>query len=368
MLVSLPLEGLRGYGDFHHFFNLASMGWPYLDYWVEFPPVFPILSRMIYIISNGQEHIYDYLIAILLSLVQTVSIYIFIKIALRLYGESRGGQRGWVYFAILVGLAYGWWYFDPLAVLAMMAGLWLLIEGKDIKAGIAFGFGALVKLFPLLGIPVAWRFRRVKQALYTTLLSLTITIVGYGLFFIASPEFTISSIRSQASKGSWETVWALLDTNYNTGNFGPEIEHLDPKAAMISRGNPARISPWITFPFFLGIGVWIFTRPMIVEPKSLVAFLGITWCIFVLWMPGWSPQWVLYLLPLILLALPDREAILMAVCLVLINLLEWPILLSRGYNWGLWITIPVRTLLLILCAWLFWTVVRVPKAGGIQRR
>jgi hypothetical protein len=77
-----------------------------------------------------------------------------------------------------------------------------------------------------------------------------------------------------------------------------------------------------------------------------------------LWSPGWSPQWVLYLLPIILLVLPEREALLLSLALVLINLLEWPLLLSRGYNWGLWLTIPGRALLLALLAVECWRVVR----------
>jgi hypothetical protein len=60
--------------------------------------------------------------------------------------------------------------------------------------------------------------------------------------------------------------------------------------------------------------------------------------------------------------LPVREAVLMALALVFINLLEWPLLLSRGYNWGLWITIPVRALLLVLLAVEFWTVIRIPAS------
>ena len=38
----------------------------------------------------------------------------------------------------------------------------------------------------------------------------------------------------------------------------------------------------------------------------------------------------------------------MAIVLVLINLLEWPVLLSRGYFSSLWFLIPVRTLILAL--------------------
>ena len=86
----------------------------------------------------------------------------------------------------------------------------------------------------------------------------------------------------------------------------------------------------------------------------MIAFVGLTWCIFLLWSPGWSPQWVLYLIPLILLTLDDRNAVLMTIILVLVNLLEWPVLLSRGYQWGLLLTIPLRTLMLILLAWLWY--------------
>jgi hypothetical protein len=95
-----------------------------------------------------------------------------------------------------------------------------------------------------------------------------------------------------------------------------------------------------------------------------MAFLGLTWCLFLLWSPGWSTQWVFYLLPFILLALPEREALLFALTLVFINLLEWPVLLSRGYNWGLWLTITIRTLLIVLLAVAFWQ--EVKREGDIS--
>jgi hypothetical protein len=43
---------------------------------------------------------------------------------------------------------------------------------------------------------------------------------------------------------------------------------------------------------------------------------------------------------------------------VMISLLEWPVLLSRGYFQALWLIIPVRTLLMILLVIAFWQVVR----------
>src|SRR5215831_7271236 len=45
-------QGLTVFGDFHHYYNLASISdegkLPYRDYWYEFPPIFPILSLAIY--------------------------------------------------------------------------------------------------------------------------------------------------------------------------------------------------------------------------------------------------------------------------------------------------------------------------------
>ena len=50
---------------------------------------------------------------------------------------------------------------------------------------------------------------------------------------------------------------------------------------------------------------------------------------------------------------PLAKASLSVMLLVFINLLEWPVLLSRGYSWGLWLTIPIRTALMMLLGY-FW--------------
>lgn len=364
ILLALPLEGLRGYGDFIHFYRLASMGWPFFDLWVEFPPVFPFLSRAIYLLAGGQQHIYDYLLVLLLSVIQAGSLALFLRLDRQLRGEG-DGRRGLVYLALLVGLAYGWWYFDPLAVFAMLLGLTWLLEGKDAPAGVALAAGALVKLFPVLALAVAWRYRPPRRAALTTALTLGITALVYGGLFVLSPEMTAASLRSQGSKGSWETPWALLDGNYNTGNFGPESERVDPATAGLARGNPPRVSSWLALAPFGLLGLWIFRRADPGDRLAGPAFLGLTWCIFLLWSPGWSPQWVLYLLPLLLLTLPERQAPLVAVILVLVNLLEWPVLLSRGLTWSLWLTIPLRTVLLVLLALLWFRQVRRAPAGNI---
>jgi hypothetical protein len=355
--LAMTLEGLHGYGDFLHFFQLAELpGWPYFNYWSEFPPIFPFLSSILYRLAGGTEHVYDYLLIFILLAADAGSLYLFIKLSWRLYGGENGSLlRNLVYFVFLVSLAYSWWYFDPLGVFTMLLGVWLLLENKRFFSGLAFGLGLLIKFFPALGLIIAWRSLPWRKALWMTSLALGIGIVVYGSLWLVSPRFTLASIQSQGSKGSWETVWALVDGNLATGLFGPEIERLDPALAGVSRGNPPHIPAWITLIVFAGIGLWGFVKARRDNDLQQVALLGWCWSLFLLWSPGWSPQWLLYLLPLILLVFPERRVFLVTLLLVLVNLVEWPLLLSRGMFWALYLTVPLRTLLLVLVASLFYT-------------
>lgn len=354
--MASPLEGLRGFGDFATFYNVASIkGWPYLNFWVEFPPLFPFVSGILFRLAAGREYVYDYLLAILLLLADAGSLLLFMRLTNRLNGAG-GERRIWIYLFILVSLAYTWWYFDPLAVFAMLLAITLFFEGRDLAGAGALALGILTKFFPVLVLVMVWRYYSIRRAVLITITTLGIVGVVFAGVYLASPANTRASLASQTSKGSWETVWALLDGNFMTGNFGPLSERLDPAMAYVSRRNPPVIPPLASFIVFGSIGLWAFfkgwkpgSRPQ-PDERQVLSFLGFAWALMLIWSPGWSPQWVLYLLPLILLTLPDREGLLMAVTLILVNLLEWPVLLSRGLNEGLWLTVPLRTLVFALLA------------------
>lgn len=350
-VVTLPIEGLRGYGDLTHFFQLASLpGWPFFNYWVEFPPIFPFLSALLFRIASGQEHVYDYLLIILFTLADAGNLYFFYRIVDRVQGEITGFRRIFIYLLLLSVLAYCWWYYDPIAVFTLLCGIFLILEGKDKLTGIALGIGLLVKLFPVLALVGLWKSRSWRKILITLATLCFIGFLVYGILWAKSPTYTVASLQSQWSKGSWETVWALIDGNYRTGNFGPELDRLNAGMAVVNRGNPAVIPTWIPFVIFGAVGVGCLLK---VNPKTdlqRISIIGLTWSLFLLASPGWSPQWILYLIPLILMAFPERLAYILGALIVLINLLEWPILLSRGFFWGLNFTIPLRTLIFILMA------------------
>ncbi|MCM1567010.1 MAG: glycosyltransferase 87 family protein, partial [Dehalobacter sp.] len=258
--LALPLAGLIGYGDLPHFFNLSKLGWPYFDFWSEFPPLFPFLSRLLFLASGGQEHVYDYLLVFLLTLFQAGNLALFIKLNRKLHPGEGSEWRLFYYFSILLVLSYGWWYFDPLAVFFMLSALLWILEGKDRPAGVAIGLGILTKLFPGFVLIVAWLIRPKKRALQTSLIAISLVLVVYGALYRASPEMTTASLRSQAGKGSWETAWALLDGNLNTGNFGELVERFDPQAAGRLVGNPPVLPAWLALVPFALLGAWLFFR------------------------------------------------------------------------------------------------------------
>ncbi len=363
LFLSLPIEGIRGYGDYWNFYHLAELGWPFFDNWVEFPPVYPFLSRLVYLIAGGKQHAFEYLSAFAFTFIQAGNLYLLWKITERIYSEQETRNRIWTYFTLSVGLFYGWAYFDPLAVMTMLLGVYWFMIGKDQSAAVILGVGGLIKWFPLLIIPGIWKKRPPKKALQLTLITFSIMVFVWGGLILLSPEMTKASLASQFNKGSWETIWALIDGNLRTGNFGSEIDRTLPQTAYRSTINPALIPSWLTLILFGGMGLWVLLRSKVDTDKELLSFMGLTLVIFFLWSPGYSPQWVLYVLPFMILLLSWERSILFSLTMILIHVLEWPILLSRGWFDSLWIIIPLRTLLYILLGSLFYREIMKPKKG-----
>lgn len=354
MLMGFSLDGLKGYGDYWSYLPIARLGFPYIDLWVEYPPVFPIISHILESFSTS-AHSYEYMLFIFFSLVQIFNIYIFVMISQKLnFSEIRLAIVGFSYTVLSIILPYTWWTFDVLCLLMILTAILFFLQRKFIWSGAAVGFGILVKLFPVILyiLPIKYNSRRRSLSFYST--ALLVPIIVYGAFIYLSPAYTKASIVSQYAKGSWESVWALVDGNMATGNFSEMIDRQDAETAYISTGNPAKISPLLTLPLFMLIGFFSI-RKLSQDPQiSIIPLIGLINCIFYLWSPGWSPQWVIYLLPLLLLGLPVNTALLSALTFISINLLEWPVLLSRGRFDLLWLTISIRTLLFVLFAFVFY--------------
>jgi len=353
MVISIPLEGLKSYGDFWNFYHLASLGRPFLDLWVEFPPLFPVLSRGIYMMVGGREHSFIYALIAIFSIFQAANIYLFQKIARAINTKNESINRVLVYVFFLVGLFYGWAYFDSMAVFCLLLGLYLITIRNAPAAGLVIGIGGLIKWFPVLVLPAAWKWLKTKKALTVVIIAVFVISLGWGLLLGISTEFTKASLAAQGAKGSWETVWALIDGNLSTGNFNPDIDRTITSSAFISTGNPSVVPVWLSLLILGGIGFWVFWKSTIESAHQIIGMSGFTMIMFFLWSPGYSPQWTLYLLPLVILCFKNNRSLLIGLVLTLVNLLEWPILLSRGWFQYLDEIVLMRTAIFILLAFLF---------------
>ncbi len=367
LILSYPPEDLITYGDFPYYFALADLSsqnfFPFLDYWQEYPPVFPYLNLLLYQLAGQQINNYIIILATFMLVVDGANLYLIYRLGVLSRGPERALQLAWIYTALFVPIYFLFRSFDGLTTFFLLLGVYALVKQKNRMLVVAMGIGAMVKILPIFLVATIFRSRGWRAAVSYGLGALAIALLVLLPFAWANPTMTQASLLSQPNKSSYETIWALIDGNYTTGSFGPLADHFDADKATQLLGNPARIPSWLTFIPFGLLGLFILTRPVVL-PKTddILLFTTITFVIFFLWSPGWSPQWQTFLIPLLLLAFPERRAILFIIVLSFINFLEWPVLLSRGLTQFLPVTVLARTLLHALIAFELYQVLTVaPK-------
>jgi len=366
MLITLRPEHLTFFGDYPYYYELAQLSdrglWPYLHYWMEYPPIFPFLSTIVYrLTASGGYDAYVLALGTISTLFGAGNLVLLIRLASRLHGDVTAARLGWVYSMLFVPLIFSWWQYETITAFFILFALDRFLDGRDVSSAIAAGLGVMVKLVPLLILPAVVLARPIrKTVIYVGLVVLIIVLIIVPLF-VATPDTTRASLASPLSWSSWETVWALIDGNYRTGLLGGIDIHFDNALATTPVGNPSRVPDWLKAIGFGAVYVAILRRIKSASGASAsgdasyrdasyrtVGVLTITYVVFVLWSKGWSPQWQVNLFPLILLMMPDASGIGFVLIFGLVNLAEWPVLISRGL-WGpVIVTILMRTLLLVV--------------------
>ncbi|MCP4539562.1 MAG: DUF2029 domain-containing protein [Chloroflexi bacterium] len=356
VIATFPPDSLTLFGDYVYYYELAAysdQGYlPFIHYWSEYPPVFPFLSVGVYQLAHlfgGGYHVYVYLMGLLMLAVNTGNLVLFLRLAQRLRGAESVERLGWVYSVLFVPLIYTWWNFDALTLFSLLLGLELLLSGHERWSAVAMGLGALVKLVPLLLFPAIVRTRPWRRWFaYGLVVAVVIGSVVLPLLLVGG-QMALVSFLAPTGWSSWQTVWALMDGNLRTGLLVAPFDHFDPVIAMTPVGNPARIPAWVTLVVFGLIFAVIFAKARLHKsPRRLVSFVCTTFILFFLWSKGWSPQWQVLLFPLLLLVLPLRRSVLFILVLSFVNLAEWPVLLSRGLNQWLYLTVLLRTMILTI--------------------
>ncbi|MEZ4667338.1 MAG: glycosyltransferase family 87 protein [Anaerolineae bacterium] len=374
LVVNGVERGMSAGGDFQTYFQIASLsdtaGLPMRDWWTEFPPLWAYLSVALYKLAPNYGA-FSMLLSLLFLVVDTGNLVLIRKIAARLYREDTATTLGWIYALLASPLVFVFWTFEVLVTFCILLSVWWLLRERNGRLAIAIAVGVLIKFTPAVVFGAVWRYRERRRAAVSTLIAVVIVILVYGYFFVQNVSMTLPSLTAQFNKASYQTVWALLDGNYRTGNFGPLEDRLDPDRATVVQGNPPRVPSMMRLGIAVLIGMFVFARTRRFDDKGLVAFVGISLVIFFLQAQGWSPQWLVQIIPFVLLCFPNRDGVLIVILLSLVTFAEYPFLFIRTGDTGGEITGPlitpfvaliaVRTLMLVGVCVAFYRILRQPR-------
>jgi uncharacterized membrane protein len=195
---------------------------------------------------------------------------------------------------------------DLLAVGFAVAGLYAWSRRMPMLAGVLLGLGTAAKLWPgFIFIPIlllGLRTRRFREAFFTGLVGVIIWVAVNLPIALGYPDSWREFFRLNETRGiDWGTLWYLGDHFPFVGGI-PGSGWFDANIVGLN---------WITRGLFLlcclGLGVLVYKAPRAPRLGQL-AFLIVA--VFLIFSKVWSQQYVLWLLPLAVLARPRWGAFL----------------------------------------------------------
>ncbi len=323
LILSTALTGLAGavfhrlpflpwyisYSDVWKFFRVAKLeGWPYVDFSVEYPVLTGIFIKIVGLFGFGNQTLYYGVSVFLLVLGAAIVTFLLFKI------EPNSGRRILLYWAlapsIFVFLTANW---DILAVLPAVAALYFASRGKFLLAASLLAVGASAKFYPviyllsLVFLVPSW-LARVKAA------------ASFALIFAA-----INAPFMLANFEGWRHFW--LFNSAREPNF-------DSIWTIFKIAIPELSVGWIN-----GLSLLIFISGIaflwrrLSKSSLLYACLAVT-LLFLITNKVFSPQYILWLLPLFVLTdLPGKSlfyALEAANLTVFFFILAWQDSLSGG--------------------------------------
>jgi len=239
---------------------------------------------------------------------------------------------------------------DALPVMLATAAIWLHREDRDVAAGVAAGLGAAAKLYPALLVSLVvlarLRQRRPRAALAHAGAAVGVWLAVNLPVYLAAPEGWSRFLQlSRSRPADHDSLYRIIEVELRSSQF--DVPTLNLVTAVLFVGAAAAV---------LIVGVrrrppahtWQLFLPL------LIAFL--------LTSKVYSPQFSLWLLPLLALALPRRTPFLLFCAAdAAVFLVRFPWLGGRqGFTpapgYGVFaVTIAVRAAVL---AWIAWLAVR----------
>ena len=361
LLLFQPGGFISEWSMYHHFLGIARVTdyglYPFIDYWLEYPPPFPWLFTALYSLSLTippwwyEQLWFTVLLGLALLPFEIGNLVLVYLIALELYGQDTALKCGWFYASLFVPVYTFVGFFDCFPLFFILLTLWLLLRQRAIWAGVTLGIGFMVKVLPAIILPVGLRTLPglSRKARYLVVSGIVVGLLSLPFLWLNADLF-LTSFRSALGRSSWETLWAVLEGYYDFGVIGGD--RMDPLVTDFSVHPSTLPWFWISLAFAL-VGLWIYTWPHERGNKSKVVLLAaLTLNLFTLYSKGYSPQFLVYILPFVVILLPNLRGVIYCLLLSLVNFIEYPVyfVLLFGERWILVLVVVLRALLLLaLC-------------------
>lgn len=348
------IEASRPFNIFYNQVTLIDAGvYPYLHRWSEYPPGFPWLSTGVYrAVSFFGVTFERYYAAITLALLPfgigtLVLVYKLTELA---WDRRRALYAGWAFTALAVPIHDWMRQFTTAPLFFLLLAVYLVVERRRHTAMLAVILGALMKIVPVAGTILAlratgtWRGRVGLAALGSAWLAL-----GLAPFWLAGRTWFEASLGNMLSRPPWGTAWALLDGHYGSGWVNPYRLH--PEFAT-DYEYVGRIPDWLWFAPLLALGafyLWLAWRPRPVEDaRTQVRVAFVSLLAFLLYLKGWSPSFVNWVLPFLIVVYPSGRGVILAAGLSALELFWRPTSHALGVpEVGLIGSVTWRTLLFL---------------------
>jgi hypothetical protein len=388
----LPALFLLRYGgsvpdwsDFRYYHELAGLSaqgyFPDIQFWVEYPPLFPWLAVGAYQLSlliPNWLHPYfwfDLILTVVLATADAGTIFLVDRLGDAFWGKPAGRRSAMMYAAMFLPAfaILGW--FDTLPTFFLLLALYALVSSlckpprqvfvRSVVAGIAAGVGVMLKLFPVVALPATTllvsrpepifdgsgtRFSETSDsiqpsapepgksqkkprqlpalrdpavlgssvAVVATLATIAIISIP---FLLRSRDTFLATFRNVLARGSWMSPWAILDGYYETGGVASLHDRLFYNASA-TWGQPSHYVGlwWATVALSFALYVWRWWAARRAgTARAAIALTGFGVCLLQLLSRGFSQQFTVWLLPFVALILPGLDGAILAVLLTLNN-------------------------------------------------
>ncbi|MFQ5612758.1 MAG: hypothetical protein ACE5H9_11560 [Anaerolineae bacterium] len=361
---------IRDWSDFDTYLGIAALSdyglFPYLDFWLEWPPLAPWLMVGAYKLSllfppwTEARLGFVSILGLVFVLFEAGNFWLIYRLARRLAAGQTVRRVLWLYLGLFPPVYAMLGFFDGAALFFLLLALDFLLDRRPLASALAAGVGFMVKLIPLLAVPVALRYlwdrhganRRslaVEWGLYLVTFALSILALAAPFLWLG-PQWVLAGARAVLGRSSWETVWAVLEGYYGFGQVAGD--RLNPAETAFAVYPSTLPWPLIGLAFGLLFAVLFLRRADYRPPRNVVAFAGLTVALFLLYSKGYSPQFLVYVLPFTILLLPNARGLTYALLLTALNVVEQPLyfVLLPSETWLLAGVVVARSLLFLLLA------------------